>query len=149
MSLAGSHATVALHDADGNPVGIGRTARNIPAWLWRALMARDGGCVFPGCGTRRFVDGHHIEHWEDGGPTDIDNLVVLCRFHHDLVHKQGWSVRLDEQQVATWHRPNGDRFEPAPRRQEIDERRAAVVEVDHPMKGLLLEPIAPALSGFG
>lgn len=140
---------VVLHDAGGSPVGIGRADRNIPGWLRRALIARDGGCVFPGCGTRRFVDGHHIVHWEDGGPTDIDNLVVLCRFHHDLVHKQKWEVRLDEQQVAAWYRPNGERFDPAPKQVSLDERKAASVEIETVGSVPLLQPLTPALAGFG
>lgn len=139
---------VVLHDADGNPVGIGRTARNIPTWLWRALMSRDGGCVFPGCGTRRFVDGHHIVHWEDGGPTDINNLVAACRFHHDLVHKFKWRVELDENQVAVWYRPNGERFDPAPRQTPLDEQLAASVEVETAESGPLLQSLTPALAGF-
>jgi hypothetical protein len=56
----------------------------------RALGARDGGCRFPGCTNTRFVDGHHIKHWADGGETSLDNLVLLCRHHHHLVHEGGF-----------------------------------------------------------
>jgi len=57
----------------------------------RALRARDKGCRFPGCTNTRFVDGHHIRHWADGGETSLDNLVLLCRHHHHLVHEGGFA----------------------------------------------------------
>ncbi|MCP5092529.1 MAG: DUF222 domain-containing protein, partial [Gammaproteobacteria bacterium] len=59
-------------DIAGNPLDIGRKTRAVPPALRRALQARDAGCRFPGCGHRRFVDAHHIEHWADGGKTSID-----------------------------------------------------------------------------
>ncbi|MDP9068127.1 MAG: HNH endonuclease [Actinomycetota bacterium] len=102
-----------LRHPNGTAAGIGRADRNIPGYLRRELLHRDGGCTFPGCGTRRFVDGHHIWHWEAGGPTDLDNLVTLCHFHHKLVHEHGWRVALDEHQVARWFRPDGRTYEPA------------------------------------
>jgi len=57
----------------------------------RALRFRDGGCRFPGCTNDKFVDGHHIQHWADGGETSLDNLVLLCRHHHHLVHEGGFT----------------------------------------------------------
>ena len=59
--------------------------------MHRALRSRDGGCRFPGCTNTRFVDGHHIKHWADGGETSLDNLVLLCRRHHHLVHEGGFA----------------------------------------------------------
>ena len=56
-----------LDDPERNPLGIGRTSRNIPPWLMRALRFRDHGCTFPGCDARSYLKGHHIIHWEDGG----------------------------------------------------------------------------------
>ena len=61
----------------------------------RALRARDNGCRFPGCTNTRFVDGHHIVHWADGGETSLDNLVTLCRHHHHLVHEGGFVCEKD------------------------------------------------------
>ena len=78
---------------------VGRKARTIPPSLRRALESRDRGCRFPGCGLR-FTDAHHIEHWADGGETKLRNLVLLCRFHHRLVHEEGYTV----------HFPHGERF---------------------------------------
>jgi len=77
---------------------VGRKTRTIPPALRRALEARDRGCRFPGCGLR-FTDAHHVTHWADGGATKLDNLVLLCRFHHRLVHEDGYTV----------HFPRGER----------------------------------------
>ena len=86
-----------VDDFDGEPLNVGRKTRSISTALRRALRARDRGCRFPGCTHRRFVDGHHVRHWAQGGETSLDNLVSLCRRHHRLVHEGGYSVRrLDD-----------------------------------------------------
>ncbi len=77
-------------DEDGEPLSIGRKSRTIPPAIRRALRFRDRGCRFPGCTHTRFVDGHHIQHWANGGETSLDNLVQLCRYHHRLVHEGGY-----------------------------------------------------------
>ena len=77
--------------ANGEPLSIGRKTRSIPPAMRRALRMRDKGCRFPGCTYDRFVDGHHIKHWADGGETKLDNLVLLCRHHHHLVHEGGFA----------------------------------------------------------
>jgi hypothetical protein len=76
---------------DGAVLDVGRRRRTVPSSIRRALDARDRGCRFPGCGLR-FTDAHHIRHWADGGATSLDNLVLLCRFHHRLVHEEGFRV---------------------------------------------------------
>ncbi len=78
-------------DKTGEPLSIGRRSRTIPPPMRRALRVRDKGCRFPGCTNTRFVDGHHIKHWADGGETSLDNLVMLCRHHHHLVHEGGFT----------------------------------------------------------
>jgi hypothetical protein len=100
-------------DAEGNALGIGRASRNVPGWLMRELRYRDHGCTFPGCGTRGFLQAHHVHQWEHGGPTDLDNLVLTCHFHHKLVHEFGWNVRLNGS-IPQWFRPSGRRYEPGP-----------------------------------
>jgi hypothetical protein len=80
-------------DDKGTPIGIGRTSKNVPRWLRRQVVKRDHGfCQFPGCDSRRFLDCHHMVHWSKGGPTDLDNLVLLCRFHHRWLHLTGWNL---------------------------------------------------------
>jgi hypothetical protein len=79
-----------FEDEEGEPLGIGRKSRSVPPAIRRFLKARDDGCRFPGCTHRRFTDAHHIEHWADGGETSVENLVMLCRHHHRLVHEGGY-----------------------------------------------------------
>ena len=83
--------------ARGQPLDVGRRTRSIPPALRRALESRDRGCRFPGCTQTRHVDGHHIHHWADGGETKLANLVLLCRFHHRMVHEGRVAIqRLDD-----------------------------------------------------
>ncbi len=82
------------HAGDGSVLDVGRRTRAIPPALRRALQARDHGCRFPGCGVRH-AQGHHLHHWANGGPTRLDNLVLLCRRHHGAVHEEGYQVERD------------------------------------------------------
>jgi hypothetical protein len=82
-----------VEDRDGNVLDVGRKTRTIPAPLKRALASRDGGCRFPGCHNAVYTDGHHVEHWIDGGETSLRNCVSLCRRHHRYVHEFGYGVR--------------------------------------------------------
>jgi hypothetical protein len=79
-------------ERDGQPLSVGRRTRTVPASIRRALVARDGRCQYPGCERWRFVDALHIVHWAHGGETSLDNLVLLCRHHHRLVHEGGARV---------------------------------------------------------
>jgi hypothetical protein len=72
-------------------LNVGRRTRTIPPALRRALEVRDRGCRFPGCQSR-YCDAHHVRHWADGGETSLDNCLLLCRYHHRLVHEEGWTV---------------------------------------------------------
>jgi hypothetical protein len=77
------------------PLSVGRAARTIPAHIRTALVLRDQGCRFPGCDRPpAWTDGHHIIHWANGGPTELDNLVSLCRMHHRRVHEEGWRIHI-------------------------------------------------------
>jgi hypothetical protein len=97
---------------DGSVLAVGRKTRTIPTAIRRALDARDGRCCFPGC-TARHCDAHHVEHWAEGGATALDNLVLVCRRHHRLVHEGGWEVELTSGE-ATFIRPDGRPLSPAP-----------------------------------
>ncbi len=98
---------VVLEDASGDVVGLGRTAREPSVWMLRQLRYRDRECRFPGCGARRFTQAHHIVWWSRGGRTDLDNLVLLCGFHHRLVHELGWRLTRAPDGRVSWFRPDG------------------------------------------
>ena len=92
---------------DGEPLNIGRKTRSIPPAIRRALKKRDGGCRFPGCSCTRFVDAHHVAHWADGGETKMDNLVLLCRRHHRLVHEGGFGLEVSTGRKVTFTDKSG------------------------------------------
>ena len=75
-----------LVQADGVALSVGRTQRIVPERTRTAVEQRDGGCRVPGCGRSRWLQVHHVVHWEDGGATDTGNLVALCQRHHRLHH---------------------------------------------------------------
>ncbi|MEM9713872.1 MAG: DUF222 domain-containing protein [Actinomycetota bacterium] len=92
---------------------VGRATRVVSPALRRALVVRDGGCRFPGCDVdHRRCDAHHLVHWADGGPTDLDNLALLCAFHHRLVHEGGWSARAGPDGALVVRRPDGSALPP-------------------------------------
>ncbi len=72
---------------DGRVIGAGRATRQINRRLRRALEYRHPACAVPGCGATRGLHAHHIRHWEDGGPTELANLVLVCPYHHRLHHR--------------------------------------------------------------
>jgi hypothetical protein len=97
---------VMRHDPDGRVVEVGARTRTIPPALRRALLHRDRTCRFPGCGTR-FVQGHHIRHWAEGGPTTLSNIALLCRRHHRAVHEEGYRVDREPDGELQFRCPNG------------------------------------------
>ena len=76
----------------GRPIGAGRSTRTISRRLRRALEHRDRCCVVPGCGATRGLHAHHVIHWEDGGVTELHNLVLVCPYHHRLHHRGGITI---------------------------------------------------------
>jgi hypothetical protein len=75
---------------------LGHRTRVASAAQRRALAHRDRGCVFPGCHRKvEWTDAHHLQHWVEGGPTDLDNLCLLCRRHHVMVHEGRWKLSRD------------------------------------------------------
>jgi hypothetical protein len=79
--------------ADGIRVDFGRETRQISRGLKTFLLARDGGCVFPGCDALpAWCQVHHLIHWGGLGRTDRCNLILLCHFHHHLMHEGGWTT---------------------------------------------------------
>ena len=87
---------VALGGAPPQVLDLGRSTRLVSAGLRRALTLRDGGCVIEGCDRPpAHCDAHHLHHWTDGGPTRLQNLVLVCGRHHTLRHEGGWRVLRD------------------------------------------------------
>jgi hypothetical protein len=107
-----------VEDRDGNPFALGRASREPSAAMMLALRYRDRECRFPGCGARRFTVGHHLEWWSKGGRTDLDNLLLLCTFHHKLVHELRWHVARAPDGNAEWSFPDGVRYRAGPARGE-------------------------------
>jgi hypothetical protein len=118
--LACDASLVVMHHApDGSVLDVGRKTRTIPPAIRRALQARDRHCRFPGCTARR-CDGHHIQHWADGGPTCLENLTMLCRWHHRAVHEGGFTIVYDKDTTPVFYRPDGRCVEIAPARRQTD-----------------------------
>jgi hypothetical protein len=115
--VCNARVQVVTEDARGNPLRLGRITRNPSAAQLRQLRRRDSECRFPGCGARHFVEAHHIRLWSEGGRTDLDNLVLICAFHHRLVHEYGWRLRREQPSGdLIWLRPGGVRYRAGPTR---------------------------------
>ena len=96
----------------GNILDVGRAHRRFTPRQRRALTIRDGGCGFPGCDRKpKWCDAHHLKPWEDDGPTDLDNGLLLCRRHHNLIHHTGWRLQRDpDTGTITARSPDGREF---------------------------------------
>ncbi|MGH3717811.1 MAG: DUF222 domain-containing protein [Pseudonocardiaceae bacterium] len=80
---------------DSEPLDVGRAMRTVPLSIRRALVARDGGCTFPGCHRPPgLCAAHHVRHWADLGETTVGNCCLLCPTHHHQVHLQGWDITI-------------------------------------------------------
>jgi hypothetical protein len=103
---------------DNRIVNIGVKQRLFTQRQRVALAERDRGCRFEGCDRPpSWTEAHHIQHWEDGGPTSIANGILLCRHHHLLVHDKGWTIRRDPSPGTSPEEPragNGWIIEPPP-----------------------------------
>ena len=127
-------------EVGGVPLSVGRTQRIVPERTRMVIEERDGTCRVPGCERRRWLQVHHIHHWEDGGPTDTANLVALCSRHHRLHHlgRLGIAGDADDPEgleftdakgrrltgcgrpappgdgaiTGTWSHPSGERLDP-------------------------------------
>lgn len=113
--LACDATLVRIVAAGSEVLDVGRATRVVPAPTRRALVFRDGGCVFPGCDRPpRWCDAHHLHYWAAGGPTCLSNLALLCRRHHRLLHR-GWSLRREDDGRWTTTRPDGSEIRGEPR----------------------------------
>jgi hypothetical protein len=98
---------VVTEDERGKPLDVSRKQRIVSTPLRRALVARDRHCTFPGCHRTRYVEAHHVLHWADGGETTVDNVVLLCWKHHQLLHEGGCRLRRDYQGEHYFVRADG------------------------------------------
>jgi hypothetical protein len=97
MLACDSTVTRILLGPDSEVLDVGRSQRIAPSSTRRALEKRDGGCVWPGCvRPASWTAAHHLQHWADGGPTTLSNLVLVCHTHHRMVHEDGWQLVRDE-----------------------------------------------------
>jgi hypothetical protein len=112
--LCNARVQTVVEGRDGEVLGLGRTSREPSTWMLRQIRHRDRECRFPGCGSRRFTEAHHVTWWRHGGRTDLDNLVLICSFHHRLVHELGWSMRRNPGGGLRWFRPDGTRYRAGP-----------------------------------
>lgn len=103
-----------VEDERGVPLSVGRKTRTIPGSMKRALLRRDRTCRYPGCTTRVFLEGHHIEHWADGGETKLSGLVALCGHHHRFLHEYRYRIELDSSGVAQFFDEQGTRVAHVP-----------------------------------
>ena len=100
-----------LVDGCDNPLNLGRKQHLASPQQRRAVLARDGGCVMPGCDCpAAWVEIHHVKHWNDGGTTDIAILAGLCRRHHGITHRKGWSMHATADGWFWWITPSGHTF---------------------------------------
>ncbi|MFN2611221.1 MAG: DUF222 domain-containing protein [Actinomycetota bacterium] len=103
-----------VENPDGDPISMGRAKRFPPPYMKRELRRRDNHCRFPQCRRKKSLIAHHILWWgKDMGPTDWDNLVMLCPGHHYLVHEGGWTI-IGEPPEVSFVSPAGRQVKPGP-----------------------------------
>ena len=101
-----AEAYYAFLDRNGVPLNLGRTRRIASRGQSAALIARDIGCAFPGCGTGpEWSERHHVIPWIEGGETNLNNLTLLCRYHHHNFHGRGWTCRINDDGLPEWTPP--------------------------------------------
>jgi hypothetical protein len=137
---------LAAVDGDGTPMDVGRRNRQLTAALRRALVLRDRTCRFPGCDATRHLHAHHIEHWANGGPTDLANLILLCSHHHRFVHQHGLRIELrpggphrfytsDGSMIERHHRLRlADEAVARPRPEDLGDLQPSYVDLDRPIE---------------
>jgi hypothetical protein len=96
----------AVLNASGAVLDLGRSRRIATHTQTLALTARDAGCSFPGCDrAAQWCERHHITEWVDGGETNLDNLTLLCRYHHHNFATRGWQCRINGDGIPEWIPP--------------------------------------------
>jgi hypothetical protein len=101
----------AIVDEHGDVLAVGRTRRLVTKKQRRALRIRDKMCRYPGCHQTRYLQAHHRVAWAAGGRTDLDNLILLCRWHHTVVHEGGVVITRDGD-AWVFSKPDGQSCDP-------------------------------------
>lgn len=105
-----------LMDAPSAKLDYGRETRDWATDLYNAIVLRDGGCRAGACDApASWCDVHHVQYWEHGGTTDVDNGVLLCRRHHRMVHKPGFHLKLLPDGTTELTTPTGEHLVNRPR----------------------------------
>ena len=131
-------------DPDGRPLRMGRTLRDANWQQAEACWRRDGGCRR--CGARLFLATHHLAWWDrDRGPTDLENLCLLCSHCHHLVHDAGWVVAGHPDGPLTFTGPGGVTVTTHPHPQHPPGRRRRRRRPPDPPPGGGARPMAAAL----
>jgi Domain of unknown function (DUF222) len=115
--LCDAELTFIVQGEHGEPLWMSRTVRSATPAQWRALVARDRHCAFPGCTMKPiWCEAHHVlEYDRDHGPTDIDNMALFCGSHHKTIHKPGWTAKMDPGQYLVITTPDGQVLRGPPR----------------------------------
>ncbi|MCJ0907461.1 HNH endonuclease signature motif containing protein, partial [Rhodococcus sp. ARC_M6] len=114
-----------LLDENGAPLDVSPLKRLVSAAQRTALIARDKGCAFPSCdAVPAWCDAHHIRPWSQGGLTVMDNLTLLCRAHHTLIHRKAgfagqWEIKMGSDRKPWFIPPAGIDPEQRPRRSNL------------------------------
>ena len=111
---AGAEIEVRPRSRPGRTIDLGRRRRRPNAALFRALWDRDQGCVFPGCGRRRYLHAHHLRHWALGGPTTLRNMALLCGEHHRRHHEGGFELCRGRDGTLQTYGPDGTPIQSVP-----------------------------------
>ena len=128
---------VMAHGPGGQVVEMGARTRTIPPALRRVLLHRDQTCRFPGCPVR-VGEGHHVQHWAEGGATVLSNLVLLCRRHHRAVHEEGYRIARDVDGRVQVTRPDGRLLPLVPPPAPVPDDPVGALRAEHVAHGLHL-----------
>jgi hypothetical protein len=137
------------HGQDGSPLGVGRKSRRVSTALYRALRAREKSCTFPGCTRRRNLAVHHIEHWAQGGKTDLDNLTLTCAYHHYLVHEGGFTVEGRAPDGLVFRTPAGHEVRACYGSPELPGDPVAALMERNADEGLVIGPRTSEINWWG
>jgi hypothetical protein len=102
-----SELTRIIFGPNGEPLDVGRSQRSFPIAIRRALLAQWTTCFWPGCtAPAQWSEGHHLDHWLDGGETSVENAALPCAYHHHVIHRDGWELeKLPDGTIIARHGP--------------------------------------------